>query len=76
MITDSLVAAGSSWPEAEQAARLGPLGPTDTEAARQIWADIRAAAPSVFTFSTGGDAVSALAWSPLQGRFFNLVECC
>ncbi|MGE3275089.1 MAG: hypothetical protein AB7O67_08240 [Vicinamibacterales bacterium] len=41
-----------------------------------IWAEIRASPVTIFTFSPGGDALTAIGWSARAGRFYSLLECC
>jgi hypothetical protein len=44
--------------------------------ATSIWEEVRSAGSPVFSFSPGGDAWLAIAWSPAEGGFVRLIECC
>jgi hypothetical protein len=78
-VVDSLVATGRPLAEAEERARYllgGGAAPVDTATAARSWEEIRRAGVSVFEFSEGGDAVTAIAWSARDRRFYRLFECC
>jgi hypothetical protein len=49
---------------------------SDARSGAVIWEEIRQAPVAVFTFSPGGDAVYAIAWSPSAQRFYRIFECC
>jgi hypothetical protein len=59
----------------ENIARDGGFLP-DSARAQSIWREIQDAAVTIFEFSAGGDAVTALGWSARTGRFYRLIECC
>lgn len=40
------------------------------------WEAIRAAPVTVFQYSVGGDAVTAIVWSPTDRRFYDIFDCC
>lgn len=48
----------------------------DVTRAASLWAEMQTAGVTVFEFSTGGDGVTAIAWSPSDKRFYRLWECC
>lgn len=48
----------------------------DEPRAAAIWKEILQGPAVVFEFSSGGDAVTAIAWSEAEQRFFRLWECC
>ena len=41
-----------------------------------IWEEIRTSPVTIFTFSAGGDALTAIGWSRSSRRFYRLLECC
>jgi hypothetical protein len=41
-----------------------------------IWEEIRTSPVTIFTFSAGGDALTAIGWSRHSRRFYRLLECC
>ena len=41
-----------------------------------IWEEIRQSRVTIFTFSPGGDALTAIGWSRHARRFYRLLECC
>ena len=59
----------------ENIARDGGFFP-DSARAQLIWREIQDAALTIFEFSAGGDAVTALGWSAATRRFYRLIECC
>lgn len=40
------------------------------------WEAIRAAPVTVFQYSAGGDAITAIVWSPTDQRFYDIFNCC
>jgi hypothetical protein len=48
----------------------------DSARGQAIWREIQDAAVTIFEFSPGGDAVTALGWSAQNRRFYSLIECC
>jgi hypothetical protein len=56
--------------------RQQPDAPGDHSHAVTLWAEMQRAGVTVFEFSTGGDGVTAIAWSPSEQRFYRLLECC
>jgi hypothetical protein len=48
----------------------------DTLTGADIWNEIQRSDVTLFEFSTGGDAVTAIGWSRRDGRFYRLYECC
>jgi hypothetical protein len=48
----------------------------DVPRAEAVWQEIQTNAVTVFQFSPGGDAVTAIAWSTRDQRFYRLLECC
>ena len=52
------------------------MTPSDLERAREVWAEMQAAAITVFQFSPGGDRVRVIGWSATDDRFYDLLECC
>ena len=48
----------------------------DRSHAAAVWAEMQTAGVTVFRISTGGDGVTAIAWSPSEQRFYRLWECC
>lgn len=75
-VVDSLRAAGHPAREAER--RVPSLSgmELDTVYAVDVWEEIQRVGVTVFRFSPGGDAVTAIAWSPRDQRFYRLLECC
>ena len=41
-----------------------------------VWEEIQSREIVVFEYPRGGDGLTAIAWSPAQGRFHHLWECC
>ena len=41
-----------------------------------IWEEISRSPVTIFTFSPGGDALTAIGWSRHSRRFYRLLECC
>lgn len=79
LAVDSLIATGYSRAEAERSARSLPGGwgtADDSARAVGIWQEIQRTGATVFEFSPGGDAVTAIAWSVRDQRFYRLVACC
>src|SRR5687767_6959818 len=52
------------------------MTPNDTVRARRIWDQMQRADITVFQFSPGGDRIQFIGWSPIERRFYDLVECC
>jgi hypothetical protein len=50
--------------------------PSNAIRATAIWTEIQRSGMPIFEFSTGGDVVTAIAWSPTDRRFYRLLECC
>ncbi len=48
----------------------------DSLTGADIWNEIQRADVTLFEFSTGGDAVTAIGWSRRDGKFYRLFECC
>jgi hypothetical protein len=48
----------------------------DTIQAATIWSEIQRSGVTIFEYSPGGDAWTAIAWHARTGRFYRLVECC
>ncbi len=48
----------------------------DSVRAAGLWQDMQAAAITIFSFSPGGDFVTAIGWSAADTRFYHLFECC
>jgi hypothetical protein len=42
----------------------------------EIWREMHHIGVTIFQFSAGGDAITAIGWSPTHKRFLRLVECC
>ncbi len=69
-----------SW--LESAARLrvpqipSMISPSDSARGEVLWHQMQAAPITVFSFSSGGDLVTAIAWSATDQRFYPLMECC
>ena len=59
----------------ENIARDGGFFP-DSARAQSIWREIQDTGVTIFEFSAGGDAVTALGWSARTRRFYRLIECC
>src|SRR5688572_22973575 len=49
---------------------------SDSLRAAAIWNEVQRAGLTIFEFSSGGDAIVAIAWSAADGRFYRLIECC
>ncbi len=56
-------------------ARDGRFYP-DTARARSIWDEMQRTTIAIFEFSSGGDAIVAIGWSPRDRRFYRIMECC
>jgi len=52
------------------------MTPPDAMRAAGIWQDMQAAPITIFSFSPGGDLVTAIGWSATDKRFYHLFECC
>ena len=52
------------------------LDPPDLTRAERIWNEMQTAGITIFEFSVGGDAVTAIAWSVTDRRFYRLLMCC
>lgn len=76
LVIDSLVATGHSPSEIRYKVPLLVAVPLDTTEGVRTWEEIQNTKVTVFTFSPGGDAVSAIAWSVRDQRFYSLWECC
>lgn len=78
LVVDSLIGIGSSRVDADRVAyRLRrPVTTPDSQRAARIWDEIRNAGVTLFEFSRGGDAITAIAWSARDRRFYRLLECC
>ena len=50
--------------------------PLDSAGAAALWEEIRQSGVTVFNYSPGGDATTAIAWSARDRRFYPLLECC
>jgi hypothetical protein len=50
--------------------------PLDSAGAAALWDEIRQSGVTVFNYSRGGDATTAIAWSARDRRFYPLLECC
>lgn len=48
----------------------------DDSGAKRIWEEIKTSGVLTFQYSAGGDAVTAIAWSQLDQRFYHLWHCC
>jgi hypothetical protein len=78
-VVDSLIRAGYARAEAERRVRflLRSSGtPYDTANAVRTWAAIQRSGVTVFEYSPGGDALTAIAWSVRDRRFYRLLDCC
>jgi hypothetical protein len=75
-VADSLVAAGLSRSAAETRTYAVTGSAADVAAAAERWAEIQRSGVTVFSFSPGGDAIWAIAWSERDRRFHRLMECC
>lgn len=76
-ILDSLVIQGEDSPEARQAAIQGRYAPPyESPRSKATWQAMLDRRVLVFAFSPGGDSVQTIAWSPLDQRFYELMECC
>lgn len=75
-VIDSLVAAGHRPGEARIMSFYMRGAPLDTAAAAAIWEEIRDSGVTIFNFSTGGDAISAIGWSGRERGVYRLLECC
>ncbi len=76
LVIDSLRAAGHPSSEAERnAPSLSRVG-LDSADAVDAWMRIQSSGITVFTYSPGGDVVTAIAWSARDRRFYRLWECC
>lgn len=76
LVIDSLRAAGHPALEAERnALSLSRVG-LDSADAVDAWMKIQSSGVTVFTYSPGGDLVTAIAWSARDRRFYRLWECC
>lgn len=49
---------------------------SDSRAGSVIWEEILKSPATIFTFSPGGDAIVAIGWSAVAGRFYRLLDCC
>jgi hypothetical protein len=49
---------------------------SDPRAGSVIWEEILKSPATIFAFSPGGDAIVAIGWSAVAGRFYRLLECC
>lgn len=76
LVIDSLVAAGRSPSEIRHNAPLLVAVQPDTTRGARTWEEIQSTGVTVFTYSPGGDAISAVAWSVRDQRFYRLLECC
>jgi hypothetical protein len=78
-VLDSILTAGE---DSGQARRKAPytLGQYETPGnlshATAVWEEIRAAPVIVFEYSIGGDAVTAIVWSPTDRHFYDIFNCC
>lgn len=52
------------------------MGRDGARDAATLWAEMQTSGVTVFEFSTGGDGVTAIAWSTTDKRFYRLLECC
>jgi len=78
-VVDSLIEAGLTRLEAERMAQIHPGSSgalSDTTGAVRVWEEMQRAGVTVFTFSPGGDILTAIAWSERDQRFYRLLECC
>jgi len=78
-VVDSLIDTGLTRTEAERMAHVHPGSPgalSDTTSPVRIWEEMQRTGVTVFTFSPGGDIVTAIAWSERDRRFYRLLECC
>ena len=50
--------------------------PQERRRGTAIWEEIRQSSVTIFTFSPGGDALTAIGWSRESRRFYRLLECC
>jgi hypothetical protein len=62
-------------------ARIGQIieadrPPSDGRSGEEIWREIEDSDVPVFTYSPGGDALVAIAWSATARRFYKLLSCC
>lgn len=48
----------------------------DSAEAVDVWKEIQSSGVTVFNYSPGGDAVTAIGWSARDRRFYRLLECC
>jgi hypothetical protein len=76
LVIDSLVATGHSSSEIRHKAPLLVAVPLDTAGGARTWEEIQTTGVTVFTYSPGGDTVSAIAWSMRDQRFYHLWVCC
>ena len=49
---------------------------SDPRSGGAIWDEILKSPTTIFTFSPGGDAIAAIGWSTVAGRFYPILECC
>lgn len=76
LLIDSLRAAGHPASEAERKAPSLSGVRLDSADAVDAWEEIQRSGVTVFIYSPGGDAVTAIAWSARDRRFYRLLECC
>jgi len=78
-VVDSMITAGEDSGQARRKAHFA-LGqyetPSNLSRATAVWKEIRTAAVTVFEYSIGGDAVTAIVWSPTDRRFYDIFKCC
>ncbi len=48
----------------------------DTTSGETVWQEIQRAAVTIFEYSTGGDRVTAVAWSARDRTFYHILQCC
>ena len=75
-LIDSILAAGHPASEAERNAQSLSREGLDSADAVDAWEKIRSSGVTVFTYSPGGDMVTAIVWSARDRRFYRLWECC
>lgn len=76
LVSDSLEAAGKPYAEADVRVLQSRRAPPDGRKGAEIWEQMRRDRVTVFRFSEGGDALTAIAWSASDQRFYRLLECC
>jgi hypothetical protein len=52
------------------------LDPADRSRAEMIWNQMQNSGITIFEFSVGGDAITAIGWSVTDQRFYRLLACC